>query len=191
MEAFKTNLVVDARGLACPMPIVRTKKAMNALNPGGVVEVQATDKGSKADIEAWSKGSGHQYLGTIEEEGILKHYIRKASVSEEKSESKFPHVISNEDLVIKLENEADMVVLDVREPAEFAFGHIPQAVSIPFADLEVRLSEIDQSKTIYVVCRTGNRSDMAAQILSANGFSNVVNVVPGMTQWTGETDGVK
>ena len=83
METVKTNSTVDAKGLACPMPIVRTKKAINTLNPGEVLEVLATDKGSRADIQAWSKSSGHQYLGTIEEGEVLKHYIRKAGSNEE------------------------------------------------------------------------------------------------------------
>ena len=74
-----TDHMLDAKGLACPMPIVKTKKAMNDLEPGQVIEVQATDKGSLADIQAWATSSGHQYLGTTEEADVLKHYLRKAS----------------------------------------------------------------------------------------------------------------
>ncbi len=53
MRAIKANLLLDAKGLSCPMPIVKTKKAMKDLEAGQVMEVQATDKGSKADIQAW------------------------------------------------------------------------------------------------------------------------------------------
>ncbi|MEI2400959.1 sulfurtransferase TusA family protein, partial [Paenibacillus phytohabitans] len=67
MEPLKTNSVLDAKGLACPMPIVKTKKAMNHLEGGQVLEVLATDKGSKADLKAWAESTGHQYLGTLEE----------------------------------------------------------------------------------------------------------------------------
>jgi rhodanese-related sulfurtransferase/TusA-related sulfurtransferase len=188
MDTLKTNSTVDAKGLACPMPIVRTKKAINTLNPGEVLEVLATDKGSRADIQAWSKSSGHQYLGTIEEGEVLKHYLRKAGSNEEKAETKYPNVVSNDDVIKKLEANEDVVVLDVREPAEYAFGHIPNAVSIPFGELENRVAELDKTKTILVVCRTGNRSDMASQTLSNNGFENVWNVVPGMTEWNGPTE---
>ena len=52
---IKADVQLDAKGLACPMPIVKTKKAMNDLEEGQVLEVQATDKGSKADLAAWSK----------------------------------------------------------------------------------------------------------------------------------------
>lgn len=187
METVKTNATVDAKGLACPMPIVRTKKAINNLNPGEVLEVLATDKGSRADIQAWSKSSGNQYLGTIEEGEVLKHYIRKGS-AEEKGETKYPNVVSNDDLIKKLEANEDILVLDVREPAEYAFGHIPNAISIPFGDLENRVAELDQAKTILVVCRTGNRSDMASQELTSKGFENVWNVVPGMSEWNGPTE---
>ena len=69
--------VVDAKGLACPMPIVRTKKAMDELLPGDILEVQATDKGSKADLAAWSKSTGHQLIETKEENGLFIFLIQK------------------------------------------------------------------------------------------------------------------
>ncbi|EWG12406.1 sulfurtransferase TusA family protein [Cytobacillus firmus] len=187
MEALKTNFTVDAKGLACPMPIVRTKKAINDLNPGEVLEVLATDKGSKADIQAWSKSSGHQYLGTIEEGDVLKHYIRKASANEERDAANFETVASNEELQTEMDSNSDIVILDVREPAEFAFGHIPNAVSIPFGELEERIGELNKDKKTYVVCRTGSRSDMASQTLAKKGFTNVINVIPGMSEWSGPT----
>jgi rhodanese-related sulfurtransferase/TusA-related sulfurtransferase len=188
MEILKTNSSVDAKGLACPMPIVKTKKAINNLNPGEVLEVLATDKGSKADIQAWAKSSGHQYLGTMEEGEVLKHYIRKAGENEEREASVFEPVVSNEDLLKEMDSTDDIVVLDVREPAEYAFGHIPNAISIPFGELEERISELDPNKKIFVVCRTGRRSDMASQVLAEKGFSNVINVVPGMAEWNGPTE---
>lgn len=183
---MKANVLLDAKGLACPMPIVKTKKAMNDLQAGQVLEVQATDKGSKADIKAWADSTGHQYLGTIEEGEVLKHYLRKSSNAETSTETKHPHVVTNEELDRKIKNES-IVVLDVRETAEFAFNHIPNAISIPLGELEQRLDELSKSNEIYVVCRTGNRSDFAAQKLSENGFSKVINVVPGMSKWSGET----
>lgn len=52
---MKATIVLDAKGLACPMPIVKTKKRMKDLKAGEVLEIQATDKGSTADLEAWAK----------------------------------------------------------------------------------------------------------------------------------------
>ncbi|MGG3560858.1 sulfurtransferase TusA family protein [Neobacillus rhizosphaerae] len=187
MTSLKTDLVLDAKGLACPMPIVKTKKAMTGLEAGQVLEVLATDKGSKADIKAWAQSSGHQYLGTIEESDVLKHYLRKSSSNEEAIERKHPHVTSNDELAAKLHANENIVVLDVREEAEYMFNHIPNAVSIPLGELDERVNELSKEAEIFVVCRTGNRSDFAAQKLTENGFSKVFNVVPGMSEWTGKT----
>lgn len=190
MTSLKTDLVLDAKGLACPMPIVKTKKAMTGLEAGQVLEVLATDKGSKADIKAWAQSSGHQYLGTIEEGNVLKHYLRKSSSTEEVAERKHPHVTSNEELAVKLEANENIVVLDVRESAEYVFNHIPNAVSIPLGELDNRVNELSKEAEIFVVCRTGNRSDFAAQKLAEMGFSKVFNVIPGMSEWTGKTTSI-
>lgn len=189
MNDIKVNEILDAKGLACPMPIVKTKKAMNRLEAGQVLEVLATDKGSKADIKAWAGSTGHQYLGTLEEGGVLKHYLRKSSGADT-VERNHPNVVTNEVLDQKLKETNDLVIVDVRESAEYAFDHIPNAISIPLGELESRLNELDKDNAIYVVCRTGNRSDFASQKLAENGFTNVMNVVPGMSQWTGETKSI-
>ncbi|RFB12105.1 hypothetical protein DZB84_19295 [Bacillus sp. HNG] len=190
MESLKTNFVLDAKGLACPMPIVKTKKAITNLEGGQVIEVQATDKGSKADLKAWAESTGHQYLGTIEEGDVLKHYIRKAN-SEEAVEKKHPNVASNEELEATISSGKDILVLDVREAAEYAFNHIPGAVSIPLGEIEERMNELNEEKEIYVVCRTGSRSDLASQKLTEKGFKNIINVLPGMSKWTGNTTSIK
>ncbi|OMF66069.1 sulfurtransferase TusA family protein [Paenibacillus glucanolyticus] len=189
MTAIDSNVKLDAKGLACPMPIVRTKKVMKELEGGQVLEVEATDKGSKADLKAWAESTGHHYLGTIEEGDVLKHYLRKSS-GEESAERSYPHVATNAQLEEKLQSGAPIVILDVREAAEFAFKHIPNAVSIPLGELDQQLNELNRQDTIYVICRTGTRSDMAAHQLAASGFTSVLNVVPGMSGWSGATKGL-
>lgn len=74
MEAAK---VLDAKGLACPMPIVRTKKAMNELEPGQILEIHATDKGAKNDLTAWAKSGGHELLKSEEDNNVYKFWIKK------------------------------------------------------------------------------------------------------------------
>ncbi|QKS71622.1 sulfurtransferase TusA family protein [Paenalkalicoccus suaedae] len=69
--------ILDAKGLACPMPIVKTKKAMNNLESGDVLEIHATDKGAKADLAAWSKSGGHELLSQEEDNGTFKFWIKK------------------------------------------------------------------------------------------------------------------
>src|SRR5699024_4660821 len=108
---IQANYQLDAKGLACPMPIVKTKKAIKDLEDGQVLEVQATDKGSKADLAAWASTVGHQYLGTVEDGDVLYHYIRKGS-NEPKVEKAFERIISFEEL-----ESRDGLILDVREGA--------------------------------------------------------------------------
>ncbi|WP_059172630.1 sulfurtransferase TusA family protein [Bacillus sp. FJAT-27445] len=184
---IKADIQLDAKGLACPMPIVKTKKAIATMEAGRVLEVEATDKGSKADLKAWSESSGHQYLGTVEEGNVLRHYIRKAS-GEEKAEMSFQAIISNEELDQMINGNEGFVILDVREEAEFAFSHIPDAMNIPLGELEERIGELNKEDQILVVCRTGSRSDLAAQKLTEKGFGNIKNVVPGMSQWNGKAE---
>lgn len=78
MLEMKSDHVVDAKGLACPMPIVRAKKAINDIESGQVLEIHATDKGSKADIAAWAKSAGHEMLASTEENEVFKFWIKKA-----------------------------------------------------------------------------------------------------------------
>lgn len=182
------NKTLDCKGLACPMPIVRTKKAMDEMESGQVIEVLATDKGSLADIQSWAKKTGHQYVGTAHEGEVLKHYLRKASAGDVREEGRHPHIVSNEELQSKIDGNENMLILDVREPAEYAFSHIQGAITIPLGELENRINELNKDKNIYVVCRVGNRSDTACQLLADQGFAHVVNVVPGMSTWTGRTE---
>lgn len=74
---MEVNLVLDAKGLSCPMPIVRIKKAMDALQPGEILEVLATDKGASSDIPAWTKSRGHQILDQTIEGDVIKFFIKK------------------------------------------------------------------------------------------------------------------
>jgi rhodanese-related sulfurtransferase len=75
------------------------------------------------------------------------------------------------------------VLLDVREPHEFASGHVPGARSLPQADLATRLSEVPRDRPIFVICQGGFRSLRAAQFLNQVGFKDVVSVKGGTEAW--------
>ncbi|WEK55494.1 MAG: sulfurtransferase TusA family protein [Candidatus Cohnella colombiensis] len=188
MTKLQVNRTLECEGLACPLPVVRTKKAIDQLNTGEVLEIRATDKGSVADLKGWAKGTGHQYIGLKEENGVYIHYIRKADPSETKEESKFPHTISLEDLQNKLSAGEKLNIIDVREPAEYAFGRLPGAISIPAGELDAHLHELDPAQEYVIVCRTGSRSDRVCQALADKGFQHVRNVLPGMTAWNGDLE---
>lgn len=185
---IKADESLDCIGLACPMPIVKTKKAMEVLQAGQVIEVLATDRGSIADMQGWSKKTGHQYLGTIEQGEVLKHYLRKSSPSETRVETNYAKTTTNEQLQQKIDANVNIRIIDVREPAEYVFNRIRGAQSIPLGELENRINELNIDEQLYVVCRTGTRSDLACQILADKGFKHVYNVLPGMSAWTGPAE---
>ncbi|RUT35858.1 sulfurtransferase TusA family protein [Paenibacillus zeisoli] len=74
---MKTDIVVDTKGLACPMPIVKAKKALNGLEPGQVMEVHSTDKGSVSDFQAWVKQTNHELVKHEEDNGVYKFFVKK------------------------------------------------------------------------------------------------------------------
>lgn len=71
-------MLLDAKGLSCPMPIVKTKKTIDQLQSGQVLEVHATDKGAKNDLTAWVKSGGHELIKHEVENGVYKFWIKKA-----------------------------------------------------------------------------------------------------------------
>jgi rhodanese-related sulfurtransferase len=75
------------------------------------------------------------------------------------------------------------VVLDVREPEEFARGHVPGALNLPQADLANRLAEIPTDRPILTICQSGMRSLRSAQFLRQQGFQDVVTVAGGTAAW--------
>ena len=68
---------LDCSGLACPMPILKTKKAIDALQVGQVLKMIATDPGSSSDIDAWSQKTGHELLGSEQDGNKFIFYIKK------------------------------------------------------------------------------------------------------------------
>ena len=74
---MNADKLLDAKGLACPMPIVKTRKAINELASGEVLEIHATDKGAKNDLTAWAKSTGHELVKTDEDNGVFKFWIKK------------------------------------------------------------------------------------------------------------------
>lgn len=74
---MNSDKVLDVKGLACPMPIVKTKNAIDELTSGQVLEIHATDKGAKNDLVGWVNSTGHELLESKEEDDVLKFWIKK------------------------------------------------------------------------------------------------------------------
>ena len=87
--------------------------------------------------------------------------------------------------VTQLINRGKTTIVDVRDAAEFANGHLRDAKNLPLADLAGRIGELDKSKTrtIVLVCQSGARADKAARQLAAAGFEDVVSLDGGLTAW--------
>lgn len=85
---------------------------------------------------------------------------------------------------IKLKNEnPDLRVFDVRNLDEYTYKHIEGAKLIPLNELDQRLAEIPKDEKVYMLCRTGNRSGKACDMLAAAGYKNVVNIDGGITEY--------
>jgi rhodanese-related sulfurtransferase len=99
-----------------------------------------------------------------------------------------PHVVG-EPLTASISEAAALiereqpVILDVREPAEYASGHLPRAVSLPQADLATCLHELAAEQTYLIVCARGVRSLRAANYLSWLGFERAISMDGGTNGW--------
>jgi tRNA 2-thiouridine synthesizing protein A len=74
---MEVDKVLDCKGLNCPMPVVKTKKAMNELESGQILKMESTDKGSKSDIAAFTNRTGDELLEVQEEGGTFIFFIKK------------------------------------------------------------------------------------------------------------------
>ncbi|MFY4815784.1 sulfurtransferase TusA family protein [Haloarcula sp. AONF1] len=75
---FDIAETLDVKGASCPMPVVKTKSAIDDLAPGEVLEVVATDPGSMSDIDGWAAGTeGVELVDQTEGDDVYTHYVRK------------------------------------------------------------------------------------------------------------------
>jgi tRNA 2-thiouridine synthesizing protein A len=77
LKNLTVGKVVDARGTACPGPLLAAKKAIGEIKAGEIMEVLSSDEGTKSDLPKWANKQGHEYLGTVEESGFFKIYMKK------------------------------------------------------------------------------------------------------------------
>lgn len=76
---IKADQVLNARGMSCPLPILKTKKAVEALTKDQVLKVETTDPGSKNDMASWAKRTGNEILKVEEGSGAFIFFIRKTA----------------------------------------------------------------------------------------------------------------
>jgi len=76
LDDIKPDQTLDARGLSCPMPILKTKKAIEKMKSGEILEILGTDPGTKNDLPSFAKKGGHEFLGYKDDQGFTRFYIR-------------------------------------------------------------------------------------------------------------------
>lgn len=110
---------------------------------------------------------------------------------DEEGENNMPKYVSitMEEAKNVFETQGDYIILDVRREDEFAEGHIPGAINVPNEGIQdTEPSELpDKNQTIYVYCRSGNRSKQAASKLVAMGYTNIIEF-GGIMDWIGEIE---
>ena len=98
-----------------------------------------------------------------------------------------PGIISPETYVSAfVDANRDHFLLDVRTPEEFDEGHIAGAVNIPVQILDQYLSSVPQDRDVVLYCRTGNRSQVAMEILNQAGYQNVYDIEGGTVNWVAQ-----
>jgi TusA-related sulfurtransferase len=75
LSSVEVASVVDARGSACPGPLLEAKKAIGKVKVGEVLEILSNDPGTKNDIPVWAKKVGHEYLGHLEADGYERIFV--------------------------------------------------------------------------------------------------------------------
>ena len=77
LNTIEADSTVDARGSACPGPLLEAKKGIGKVMVGKILEIYSNDSGTRNDIPAWAKKVGHEYLGFLEADGYDKHFVRR------------------------------------------------------------------------------------------------------------------
>jgi tRNA 2-thiouridine synthesizing protein A len=77
LKTLEINKVVDARGTACPGPLLEAKRGIADVPREGIMEVLSSDEGTNDDIPLWCRKVGHEYLGSIEEAGYWRLFVRR------------------------------------------------------------------------------------------------------------------
>ena len=77
LEVIKEDQVLDCSGALCPVPIVKTSKAMKELQTGQILKMIATDAGAPPDIEAWCRQTGNELLRSMMEDGKFVFFLKK------------------------------------------------------------------------------------------------------------------
>jgi len=197
---------VDACGLACPGPLNALIKSLEKLPENKKLRIYATDPGFKASVEAYAElNENIKLLDLKKEQGRLVATLEKTSITtgepklslksvkKSRKESRGPNApaltdISANELYERLgTDDTPTLMIDVRTPQEYngQAGHIQNTQLLPLGELMDKIDSLDKYKDeeIVVICHSGSRSMMAAQLLVRAGYKDVRNLTGGMLVW--------
>ena len=197
---------VDACGLSCPGPLNSLIKSLEKLPEDKKLKIYATDPGFKASVEAYAElNEAVRLLSLGKEQGKLVATLEKKPVTPEEIEApvkveektrkelRSPNApalsnITANELFERLDSDdSPTILIDVRTPQEYngRTGHIKSAKLMPLGELMHNISALEEHKDneIVMICHSGSRSMMAAQLLAREGFKDVRNLTGGMMVW--------
>ncbi len=197
---------VDACGLSCPGPLNALIKGLETLPKGKKLKISATDPGFKSSVEAYVKlneavhlihmgKEGSKLAAILEKEdtGVKQIEIPIKMGKQPRAQRRGPNApalseISVEELYERIDSaDSPSILVDVRSPQEFhgLGGHVKGAKLIPLGELMNDLERLKnyQDKEIIMICASGARSMMAAQLLANAGYKDVRNLIGGMMMW--------
>ncbi|HYF93233.1 MAG TPA: rhodanese-like domain-containing protein [Symbiobacteriaceae bacterium] len=93
--------------------------------------------------------------------------------------------VSTQELQERVERREKLTIVDVREPWEYAEGHIPGSILRPLGQIKTWANEFDKDREILLICRTASRSAAAYKYMRSMGFTNIKNVSGGIITWRG------
>lgn len=96
--------------------------------------------------------------------------------------------LESSDFEAELKENPEIILIDCRTPAEFASGHLPNAVNYNFnnGEFEEMIPQLEKDQNYFIYCRSGARSATSAHILTHSGFEKVANLLGGILAWQGE-----
>jgi tRNA 2-thiouridine synthesizing protein A len=77
LKNIRADKVVDARGTSCPGPLLAAKRSITEVQVGGVMELLSADTGTKRDVPLWAAKMGHEFLGTVDEAGFARIFVKR------------------------------------------------------------------------------------------------------------------
>ena len=147
-----------------PTRLLHSRRALAALLMVGAMSVAFMTIATAGEPAATAPASAAAAVAPMSQEALLEHQSRHPD---------------------------HLFVLDVRTPQEYAEGHVPGAVNVPYDQLASRLAEVPKDKDVVLYCKSGRRAGIAADVLAANGYTRLSHLEGDMPAWVAKGHAVE